>query len=202
MRMSYPSRVAAALTLALVVLVASPAAAGIKIKVEFDKTYNFGALKTYGWHPDGAGDVKLLELMGEDPAVILKRFDPVLKSALEVEFARRGLVPAPAGSKPDFYVHYYILIGPNSESQFRGQFIGGVPPWGLPDFAMTTTALKIFEQGTVVLDFINAARMEIIWRGIGEAELQRQRTATERDKRVRDGVVQLLKKFPVKPTKK
>jgi len=199
--MSYRRPVAATLILAVVVLAATLAAAGIKIKVEFDKTYNFAALKTYGWHPDGAGEVKLLSTLDEDPAAVLARFGPVLQGALEVELAKRGLVPAPAGTKPNVYIHYYILIGPGSESQFRGQFIGGVPAWGLPDFAMTTTALKIYEQGTVVLDFVDVPRMEIIYRGIAETETQRQRTPQERDKRVTDGVTEMLKKFPVKPTK-
>jgi hypothetical protein len=200
--MSYRSRIASALLLAVVALAASLAGASIKIKIEFDKTYNFAALRTYGWHPDGAGEVKLLSTLEEDPAAVLARFGPVLQGALEVELAKRGLVPAPAGTKPNVYIHYYILIGPNSESQFRGQFIGGVPAWGLPDFAMTTTALKIYEQGTVVLDFVDVPRMEIIYRGIGQTELQRMRSAQERDQRVRDGVAELLKKFPVKPAKK
>jgi hypothetical protein len=194
--MSHRRQIAAILVLAVVVLAPSLTAAGIKIKIEFDKMYNFTAMKTYGWHPDGAGEVKLLETLGEDPAEILKRFGPVMEGALQAECAKRGLTQAPAGTKPDVYIHYYILVGPGSESQFRGQFIGGVPPWGLPDFEMTTTALKIYEQGTVVLDFVDVPRMEIVWRGIAQTETQRQRTPQERDKRVRDGVAEMLKKFP------
>jgi len=200
--MSNRRPVVAILILAVVALAATLAAAGVKIKIEFDKTYNFAALRTYGWHPDGAGEVKLLSTLDEDPAAVLARFGPVLQGALEAELAKRGLVPAPAGTKPNVYIHYYILIGPSSESQFRGQFVGGVPAWGLPDFAMTTTALKIFEQGTVVLDFVDVPRMEIVYRGIGQTELQRMKSPEERDQRVRDGVAELLKKFPVKPTKK
>jgi hypothetical protein len=41
-----------------------------------------------------------------------------------------------------------------------------------------------------------------VYRGIAEAEVNRQRTPTEREKRLRDGVVELLKKFPPKPQKK
>jgi hypothetical protein len=103
--------------------------------------------------------------------------------------------------KPDIVIHYYVLIGPNSESQFRGQFVGAVPPWGLPDFAMTTTSFKVFEQGTVVLDLMDAARKEIVWRGIAETEIQRQRTLAEREVRIRSGVADLLKKFPPKAKK-
>ena len=33
-------------------------------------------------------------------------------------------------------------------AQYRGQFVGAVPPWGLPDFAQTTTSFKIREMGS------------------------------------------------------
>ena len=193
--LSYRNRIACSIVFVLATITAAVGAAGVDIKVEFDKTFNFAALKTYGWQPGGAGEVKLLEQLGEDPAVILQRFDPVLKPAIEAEMAKRGLVPVTT-AKPDLYIHYYLLIGPNSESQFRGQFVGAVPPWGLPDYAMTTSALKIYEQGTVVLDLIDTAHIDIVWRGIARAEIQRQRTPQERDKRIRDVVVDLMKKFP------
>ena len=174
--------------------------AGVKTRASFDKEYDFTKPKTFGWHPDGAGEVKMLELSGDDPVKLLERFDPVFKDAIATELTRRGLVLATDG-KPDIVVHYYVLIGPNSESQFRGQFVGAVPPWGLPDFAMTTTSFKVFEQGTVVLDLMDATRKEIVWRGVAEAQINREKSPAERDKRIRDGIAELLKKFPPKGKK-
>ena len=79
--------------------------------------------------------------------------------------------------------------------------MGAVPPWGLPDFAMTTTSFKIFEQGTLVLDFVDGPKRQIVWRGVAEAEVDRQRTPVERDKRLRGAIGELLKKFPPKTKK-
>jgi hypothetical protein len=176
------------------------ALAGVKVRADFDKEYDFTKPKTFGWHPDGAGEVKLLEQSGDDPVKLNERFEPVFKDAIATELAKRGLVLATNG-KPDIVIHYYVLIGPNSESQFRGQFVGAVPPWGLPDFAMTTTSFKVFEQGTVVLDLMDAVRKEIVWRGVAETEIQRQRMPAERDARIRAGIADLLKKFPPKVKK-
>jgi len=176
------------------------ALAGVKVRADFDKEYDFTKPKTFGWHPDGAGEIKMLQLSGDDPVKMLERFDPIMKDAIATELAKRGLLLATNG-KPDIVIHYYVLIGPNSESQFRGQFIGAVPPWGLPDFAMTTTSFKVFEQGTVVLDLMDAPRKEIVWRGVAETEIQRQRTPAEREVRIRSGVADLLKKFPPKAKK-
>ena len=171
--------------------------AGVKVKVEFDKQYDFSKAKTFGWHPDGAGEVKLLMREGGDPEQIRARWEPTIKDAVEQELTKRGLVPA-TGGVPDLYLNYYFLSGPNSEAQTRGQFIGAIPPWGVPDFEMTTTSLKIFEQGTLILDLIDGPKRQIVWRGIGEAQVDRQRTPVEREKRIREAMAELLKKFPPK----
>jgi hypothetical protein len=40
-----------------------------------------------------------------------------------------------------------------------------------------------------------------VWRGIAEAKVDRQRTPVEREKRLREAVVELLKKYPPKVKK-
>jgi len=187
--------IAAVLALAVAVV-----HAGVKVRAEFDKECDFSKARTFGWHPDGAGEVKLLMREGGDPEQIRKRWEPTIKDAVEKEMTQRGLVPATSGV-PDLYLNYYFLSGPNSEAQTRGQFIGAVPPWGVPDFEMTTTSLKIFEQGTLMLDIIDGPKRQIVWRGIAEAEVDRQRTPVEREKRLREAVGELLKKYPPKAKK-
>lgn len=190
----------ALVVIAVLALAVAVVHAGVKVRAEFDKEYDFTKVRTFGWHPDGAGEVKLLMREGGDPEQIRARWEPTIKAAVQEEMTRRGLVPAASGT-PDLLVHYYFLSGPNSESQYRGQFIGAVPPWGLPDFAMTTTSFKIFEQGTLVLDLIDGPKRQIVWRGIAEAEVDRQRTPAEREKRLREAVAEVLKKYPPKPQK-
>jgi Domain of unknown function (DUF4136) len=190
----------ALVVIAVLALAVAVVHAGVKVRAEFDKEYDFTKVRTFGWHPDGAGEVKLLMREGGDPEQIRARWEPTIKAAVQEEMTRRGLALAASGT-PDLLVHYYFLSGPNSESQYRGQFIGAVPPWGLPDFAMTTTSFKIFEQGTLVLDLIDGPKRQIVWRGIAEAEVDRQRTPAEREKRLREAVSEVLKKYPPKPQK-
>jgi hypothetical protein len=190
----------ALVVVAVLALAVAVVQAGVKVRAEFDKEYDFSKARTFGWHPDGAGEVKLLMREGGDPEQIRTRWEPTIKDAVEQEMTKRGLAPATTGT-PDLIMHYYFLSGPNSESQFRGQFVGAVPPWGLPDFEMTTTSFKIFEQGTLVLDLIDGPKRQIVWRGIAEAEVNRQRTPAERDKRIREAVGELLKKYPPKAKK-
>jgi hypothetical protein len=189
-----------ALSAMLVVALATLVHAGMKVKAEFDKEYDFSKARTFGWHPDGAGEVKLLMREGGDPEQIRARWEPTIKDAVQQEMTKRGLTPATSGV-PDLYLNYYFLSGPNSEAQTRGQFIGAIPPWGVPDFEMTTTSLKIFEQGTLILDIIDGPKRQIVWRGIAEAQVDRQRTPVEREKRLREAVGELLKKYPPKVKK-
>jgi len=189
-----------ALSVMLVVALATLVHAGMKVKAEFDKEYDFSKPRTFGWHPDGAGEVKLLMREGGDPEQIRARWEPTIKDAVQQEMTKRGLTPATSGV-PDLYLNYYFLSGPNSEAQTRGQFIGAIPPWGVPDFEMTTTSLKIFEQGTLILDIIDGPKRQIVWRGIAEAQVDRQRTPVEREKRLREAVGELLKKYPPKVKK-
>ena len=181
----------------IVVLAAAGLTAGVKVKVEYDKLFDFATVKTYAWHPDGAGEVKVLSTMGDDPVAVNNMLEPVIRAAVDREMKARGFVLDTTG-KPDLHIHYYMLAGPNSESQFQGQFIGGVPPWGLPDFAMTTTSLKVFEQGTLVLDISTAANRTIVWRAIATAEINRQRSLEQKKQRIDDGMREALKKFPPK----
>lgn len=191
-----------ALALALSVAAAGLVlAASVKVTVDYDKAFDFSTVRTFAWHPNGAGEVKLLEKVGDKPEELLARFAPVISGAVENELTKRGWSAGKEGAT-DVYLKYYVLIGPNSDSQYQGQFIGAVPAWGLPDYAMSTTALKIYEQGTLVLDMLLVKDGRPLWRGIARAELQRQRTPEERDQRLQDAVAQLLKKFPPKFQKK
>jgi hypothetical protein len=73
--------------------------AGVKVKIEFDKTYDFTKVRTFAWHPDGAGEVKILALTGDDPEAIRARWEPTITDAVEQELAKRGLVSATTGAR-------------------------------------------------------------------------------------------------------
>jgi len=180
-----------------VVLEAGVAGARIKIKTDYDKTFDFSRARSYTWHPDGAGEVKVLQLSGDNPVELRAKFEPVIVPAVEEALARRGLTKA-AMPPADLHVSYYVLIGPNVAAQTMGQFVRPVPEWGLPPFAPATQSLEIYEQGTLILDVADAAADRMIWRGSARAEIDRQNSAAVRAERIRTAVRDMLKKFPAK----
>jgi hypothetical protein len=187
------------LALAAMAVVALSVAATAKVKVvtQFDKATDFRPMKTYAWHPDGVGDVKILQATGDDPVEVRKRFDPVIVPTVDQMLAKQGLTLTPAADA-SLFVNYYILIGPGGSSQSMGQFMAPVPVWGLPPFAPSTSALTVYEQGTLILDIGDAKQRSVIWRGSASDALDRTRKEAERDKIIRDALTDMLKKFPPK----
>jgi len=188
--------------LCLAALVAVTLSARIKVQSDFDPNADFTVLKTWAWPPDGPGQMKMALTKDDDPEVPRKRFEPVIVAAVEEAMAKKGFPKAAAGQQPDFLVAYFALISMNTNSQVMGQFIPGTMEWGIPPFEGRTQSLKIYEQGTLVLDVMSADGKKPIWRALARAELNRERADAERDKNLRGAVFDLVKEFPPKKAKK
>jgi hypothetical protein len=198
--MTHARKLALAAALA-VALATVPLAAGIKVTVQNDKEFNFEGLKTYSWRLDGANPVRILENTLDNPEQIRKNLEPIILAAVDGELAKKGLKRLESG-QPDFYLDYYLLVGPNTESQYHGQFVGAVPAWGLPDFAMSTSALKVYEQGSLVVDIVSITQKHTVWRAKAAAEMDRRRTPTERAGVINEAARKMFEKFPPKFKKK
>jgi hypothetical protein len=186
------------LGVALAIAVAgAPLVAGIKVKVQNDKTFNFEGLKTYAWRLDGVNPIKILENSQDNPEQIRKNLEPVVLEAVDQELAKKGFKRVASG-EPDLYLDYYLLVGPNVSSQYHGQFVGAVPAWGLPDFKMSTSALKIYEQGSLIIDVVSIAQKQTVWRGSADTEMDRRRTPEQRAAIIGEAVAKMFEKFPPK----
>ena len=63
-----------------------------------------------------------------------------------------------------------MLITIGTDAQTIGQFLPAVAAWGVPPFTGATQSYSVIEQGSLVLDI--SANKEVVWRGIGQAELK------------------------------
>jgi len=110
------------------------------------------------------------------------------------ELPRRGLKQS--ADAPDVTLMYYLLLTVSSSGQTLGQFLPSVVQWGVPPFAPNTTSLEVIEQGSLVIDMV--ANGKPVWRGIGEAKISMDDDQKRRAELLRDGVRELLRKFPPK----
>jgi hypothetical protein len=189
----------AAVALATIVAAATTSAR-VKVQADFDPAADFTNLKVWAWPADGPGQMKMALTKDDDPEALRRRFEPVIVAAVEETMARKGFQKAAAGQTPDFHVAYFALLSMNTSAQVMGQFLPGTMEWGIPPFEGRTQSLKIYEQGSLVLDVLAPAHKPI-WRAIARAEVHRERPDAERNKNLRAAVNDLLKQFPPKKKK-
>jgi len=187
--------VCAVVTLAAVVLVQ---AAKVDTKSDRDPKFDFRGVRTWGWDVEEAGDVKMARAADDDPAPIKKRYGPTIVDAITRELTQRGLTPASPSGSPDLRFHYYLLVTVGFDTQTLGQFLPAVPEWGLAPFVPQTTSFNIIQQGSLVLDAVSPAVGRVVWRGIAQTEIETERTEPQRDKRLREVVHELARRFPKK----
>lgn len=171
-------------------------AAKTEIVVEYDKKTPFPAVKTWAWHPEGGGDVRMAVSSSDDASRVASRVDPVIVPAVEREMAQRGLTKVE--SNPDVYVHYYALATVGQSAQVTGQFLPATPQWGIPPFVASTSALSIYPVGTLIIDVTSASTRAILWRGIASKEIEFDRPDEQRRKVLEKAIRDLITKFPPK----
>jgi len=196
----FPAR-RTAVALALVGTIAGTVLAAVKVRTQFDESFDFTTLHSWAWYPDGAGQVMAASNQYDDPKAIQKNVEPAIFQGVDAALTKRGFTKASTG-EPDFYVTYYVLITAGTASQQMGQFLPPVSAWGLPAFSFSTTQLTVIETGSLVLDVTDRATNEIVWRGVAESKIDRSRSQADREKRIRDGIADLLKQFPPKVRKR
>jgi hypothetical protein len=170
-----------------------PALAGIKLKVDFEKTYDFSKAKTFAWS-DGVGDILLARTKADDPEATRKLAQPIIMETTAKVLPSRGLQMAK--DKPDLTLRYYMLLKIGTQNQEMGQFVPTVLDWGLPLFAPATTSYKVIQSGALVLDFRVADK--VVWRAVAEAEIKMDMPQDKRAKVLTDAVTEAFSKYPPK----
>lgn len=183
-----------ALAAALLALIATDALARVKVTIDFDKTFDFKQVKTWGWAADGPGSVIMARTVHDDPEAMKKFAEPPIVDAVTTAMTRLGLSHASAG--PDLIVTYYLLLSDSMSAQTVGQFLPATSAWGLPYFPQATQSLKYMNQGSLVIDL--TANKAVVWRGVARAQIKPDAPAAKRESLVREAVRDLLKRYPPK----
>jgi hypothetical protein len=177
-----------------VILAVHSGAAAVKVKVDFEKTFDFTAMTTWAWS-DGVGDIMLARTPQDDPDELRTRAQPVIMATVADEMAKRSLKMVNAS--PDLSLRYYMLLTIGDSNQQMGQFVPSVVNWGLPMFAPATTSYQIIQKGALVLD-MSAKGGQIVWRAVAEANIKMDLDAKKREDLLREAIRESLKKYPPK----
>ena len=91
-----------------------PGVAAPKVRVDFNKAFDFVKIRTWAWNPSGAGQIILARTPDDNPDLVKQRAEPVIFEAVNTEMPKRGLKPATA--TPDITITYYLLMSIGSST--------------------------------------------------------------------------------------
>ena len=180
--------------LVAIVLGVQPGAAKVKVRADFNKAFDFAQARTWGWNPKGPGDIMMARTPDDDPAGVKRLAEPAIMKAVGVEMPKRGLAQATAA--PDLTLTYFLLLTAGASAQTVGQFLPSTTAWALPPFVASTQSLEFIEQGALVLDL--SAKGEVVWRGVGEAQIKWDLDQNKRLALINEAVRDILARFPPK----
>ena len=177
------------LVIALVAMVVAPALLlAQKVSYDYNKGANFASYKTYQ-QKDGT---KVGQQLIDDRIV----------AAIDTELAAKGLTKATAD--PDVVVVYHVAFDKQKDiSTYSSGYGGGYGAYGYGwgggwAGGTTTTQVRDILVGTLVIDMADAAKGQLVWRGMGVKEVDTQAKPDKRDKSINNAVKKIFKNYPPK----
>jgi len=140
--------------LLLVALILAVPAAAKKTGSRMDPKADLSAAKTFRWLP-------FPELPTEHPLVEGSPLDLKLRSYIESELRAKGLEPATEG-EADLEVIYYSAV---DNRLHLGDVEYATGTWVELDETIAAHGARQYEQGTFVIDLVDATSHQLVWTG-------------------------------------
>ncbi len=180
-------------------LLALPAAACSPVKVSTNQvpgaSQKVARYQTYAWLPSQPKD----EAPG-NPFV-----EANLKQGVDCDLAAKAFRRVEPSQNPDFWVGWHLTMARTSvESLNAACGYTLEPTYGAPagygggGLAPPGTYAPDYEQGTLILDIVDAPSNKLVWRGSAKADLGAGVAGSDADKKVHKAVDKVLAKFPPK----
>jgi hypothetical protein len=151
------------------------------VRYDYDTEADFRNLKTYDW----------LEEYTEMSAIDAKR----IKNAIDAELTARGY--SQSLDDPDFMIAFH---GTSEEKVnvvdhgYRycpyGRYCYGYWGWG------STPTTYTYEEGTLIIDFIDSESLQMVWRGEAKGVLDPNLSPERLDQVTNEAVQRILQNFP------
>jgi len=171
----------------------------LSLSTDYDKKINFSNFKTYHWHEDNEHNEASLKYLN---AIMDQR----IRSTIDQQLQRQGYTKKETGSV-DFLINYSIVVKDRADvhtyNNYNGMYPGyayrgGYGYYGGMGYSSSNTQVTHYKQGTLIIDIINPATDQLIWRGAADGRLPNDSNKKERDALTQEYVSKILSEFPPK----
>lgn len=179
------------LTVAIGMLAALGCGSSISVRHDFDRETNFAALKTYAWMQPPTTAVGNAKAAQTQNTLLDKR----IKTAVDNELSAKGYKTG--DDSTDFYVVYHVGVEDKVNVTDWGYSYAGPSRyygWGGP----STVDVYQYQQGTLIIDVIQASDKHLVWRGAAQKALEENPTPEKIEKTINQAVAKVFANFPPK----
>lgn len=157
----------------------------ISVNQDYDPAYDFSKLKTFGFIP-------ITEEAGIDQLNATR-----LGDAIKSDLTAKGYT---LSEKADFGIALFFTKDTKTSIQSTGGYGYGYG-YGYRGYGGMggSTYVTEYDQGTLVIDFVDMAKQELVWRGVGTGVLDENPSVEQRTENINNAVTKILEQFP--PTK-
>jgi len=158
------------------------------VRYNFDKTADFSKFKTYVW------------VTIKNAAPVDDLTDKQIKTALDAALAQKGLTKV-EGDNADLLIGYQVAVGSQQQLTVYSSGWGYGPGWygggwyG-PSGGITTGQTSTIYTGQLDVDMYDAAKHELVWRGVASKTLNPKAKPEKRQKNLDKAVAKLMKNYP------
>jgi hypothetical protein len=161
---------------------------------DLDPSADFTQYKTFAW---GKSEVDVKNPIYESDLI-----NERIRSAVEAEFARRGIVKA--RNNPDFIVTYHTYTEKKKSATGPYSYRYGFYPYAYYPYAfgygypywMIRPNVREYTEGTLILDIHDNRSNELVWRGSVSGNVD---YVASLKKQIEKGIKAIMKKYPVTP---
>ena len=165
------------------------ACSGIKVSQDYEQGYDFSALKTFSWSPDGDYGLKDNELI-----------DNRIRSAIVRQLLAKQYEMVES-VKPDFYISYHLTV----EQKITSSGVSGGISLGRSSYGRygsvglsSGSQVRAYDQGTLLIDITEPASDKLIWRGVSTQTVYEHSSPAESTAVINETVAKMLQQFPPK----
>ena len=161
----------------------------VRVSTDYDPERDFSLYQTYAWMPDPPQ-------VSDNPLLHNSLLDERVRRSVDTRLQAKGYRKVDATSA-DFTVNYYINLEQKISVDtiptasygygYYGWYGGGVA---------TETRVRQYEEGTLILDFVDRGEKQLVWRGTGSTRVGKSTTPEQSQREIDNVTSEILASFP------